>query len=23
MKRILLVAGTAFVLAGCGEKGDF
>ncbi|ELW8652179.1 membrane lipoprotein lipid attachment site-containing protein [Salmonella enterica] len=23
MKRILLVAGTALVLAGCGEKGDF
>lgn len=23
MKKILLVAGTALVLAGCGEKGDF
>lgn len=23
MKNILLVAGTALVLAGCGEKGDF
>lgn len=23
MRKILLVAGTALVLAGCGEKGDF
>ncbi|EBW8860755.1 lipoprotein, partial [Salmonella enterica] len=23
MKKILLVAGAALALAGCGEKGDF
>ncbi|HHU9937567.1 TPA: DNA-directed RNA polymerase subunit beta, partial [Escherichia coli] len=23
MKKILLVAGVAMALAGCGEKGDF